>query len=336
MAREDSLKEKLTALAGRSGRLGRETPVQATMIFDPAKPVEQQIVRAARAGDREFIASALEDWCEMPAHASRAILAKGGARELIVFFKGMGLTDLGTIQCLLQLDAQIARNIAAYNEAKAMLTGLDIAACRQFVESLGANITKPVSQPIARKPIETQTEIDISALRAIASQRRREILASVGQAPSESPAAAVQHLEECLAANQRRLAASALGTDDPAIGVETRLPVQPLRRPLARNVLQHTLEPPSLRCRFIVAGLRGGRVDGHHAVLMLMHDENGSCFGRSLADDRRIAACRAFGPQECTNPDVALDPQVQLFFKAPISSILIRRSSPGMPSISRP
>ncbi|HSO48620.1 MAG TPA: DUF2336 domain-containing protein [Rhizobiaceae bacterium] len=188
VARQDSLKDRLTALAARGGRLGREDTRQAAPAFDPAKPLEQQIVRAARAGDREFIASALEGWCEMPAQVSRAILAKGGARELIVFFKGVGLSDLGTIQCLLQLDAQIARNIAAYNEAKAMLAGLDVAACRRFVESLGANITKPVSQPVASKPIETQTEIDISALRAIASQRRREILASVGQAPSEIPA----------------------------------------------------------------------------------------------------------------------------------------------------
>ncbi len=185
VAREESLKEKLTALAARGGRLGRDAAREAAPAFDPAKPLEQQLVRAARAGDREFIASALEDWCEMPAQVSRAILSKGGARELIVFSKGIGLTDLGTIQCLLQLDAQIARNIVAYNEAKAMLGGLDVAACRRFVESLGANITQPVSQPVARKPIETQTEIDISALRAIASQRRREILASVGQAPSE-------------------------------------------------------------------------------------------------------------------------------------------------------
>ncbi len=186
-ARDTTLAEKLTALAARGGRLGRETSREAASAFDPAKPVEQQIVRAARAGDREFIASALEGWCEMPAAASRAILAKGGAKELIVFFKGIGLSDLGTVQCLLQLDVQIARNIAAYNEAKAMLAGLDVAACRRFVESLGANIKQPVSQPVARKPIETQTEIDVSALRAIASQRRREILASVGQTPAESP-----------------------------------------------------------------------------------------------------------------------------------------------------
>jgi hypothetical protein len=187
-ASEPSLTDKLTALASRGGRFGRETARETTPAFDPSKPVEQQIVRAARAGDREFIASALESWCEMPAPVSRAILGKGGAKEVIVFFKGMGLSDLGTIQCLLQLDAQIARNIAAYNDAKAMLAALDVAACRRFVESLGANITQPVSQPVVRKPIETQTEIDISALRAIASQRRREILASVGQASSESPA----------------------------------------------------------------------------------------------------------------------------------------------------
>jgi hypothetical protein len=185
IASEGTLTQTLTALAARGGRLGREAGRPQEAAFDPQKPLEQQIVRAARAGDRKFMADALEAWCDMPSTASMAILEKGGARELIVFFKGLGLSDLGTVQCLLQLNGQVARNIAAYNEAKAMLAGLDVQACRRFVESLGARVTKPVSVPAAAKPDEM--EIDISALRAIASQRRREILASIGQAPSDSP-----------------------------------------------------------------------------------------------------------------------------------------------------
>jgi hypothetical protein len=173
----------LTELASRAGRLGRETSAASAppVSFDPGKPLEPQIVKAARAGDRRQMADALEAWCELPAKSSLAILEKGGAGELIVLFKGLGLSDLGTVQCLLQLDAQFARNITAYNEAKAMLATLDVPACRRFVESLGATLRKP----LGKKLPEAQMEIDISALRAIAAQRRREILASVGQTPAE-------------------------------------------------------------------------------------------------------------------------------------------------------
>ena len=175
--------QTLTELAARGGRLGREAaaqPRQAASTFDAAKPLEPQLVKAARAGDRQQMAAAMEAWCDLPAKSSLAILEKGGAAELIVLFKGIGLSDLGTVQCLLQLDAQVARNINAYNEAKARLATLDVQACRRFVESLGANLRKS-----AAKLPEAQMEIDISALRAIAAQRRREILASVGQNPAE-------------------------------------------------------------------------------------------------------------------------------------------------------
>jgi uncharacterized protein (DUF2336 family) len=176
-----SAQQTLTAIAGRGGRLGRENAPAIAISFDPAKPLEPQLVKAARAGNRPQMAAALEAWCELPSKSSLAILERGGPAELIVLFKGLGLSDLGTVQCLLQLDAQVARNISAYNEAKAMLTTIDVQACRRFVESLGANLRKP----LGKKLPEAQMEIDISALRAIAAQRRREILASVGQSPGE-------------------------------------------------------------------------------------------------------------------------------------------------------
>ena len=71
--------------------------------------------------------------------------------------------------------------------AKAMLASIDAQACRHFVESLGAQITRPANRRAEPDPDEKQMEIDVSALRAIASQRRREILASIGQTPAEQP-----------------------------------------------------------------------------------------------------------------------------------------------------
>lgn len=192
------LQAELAALAARGGRLGREARPAGQSPdpgFDPAKPVEQQIVRAARAGDRRVLANHIEAWCGLPSTTSAAILEKGGARELIVLFKGLGLSDLGTVQCLLQLDAHIARNIAAYNEAKAILASIDAQGCRRFIESLGAQISRPANRRAEAYPGEAQLEIDVSALRAIASQRRREILASVGQAPAEKPALLFQTLK---------------------------------------------------------------------------------------------------------------------------------------------
>jgi uncharacterized protein (DUF2336 family) len=197
-APRSSLQQELSNLAARGGRLGREarSPGHPSEPgFDPAKPIEQQLVRAARAGDRRVLASYIEAWCGLPAATCAAILEKGGARELIVLFKGLGLSDLGTVQCLLQLDAQIARNISAYNEAKAILSSIDTKACRAFIESLGAHVTRPANRREEPRPQEAQMEIDVSALRAIASQRRREILASVGQTPADKPPLLFQSLK---------------------------------------------------------------------------------------------------------------------------------------------
>jgi hypothetical protein len=180
----------LVALAARGGNLGRAA-AKATQASGPAvdrRLFEPDVVGLARSKDRAGIAARIESHCGLPARHSFAVLEQGGASEMIVLLKGVGMSDLGTIQVLLQLDLGVARNLATYNQAKAILASLDLAACRRFVEGLGATLEAIRPAPSARQPEET---VDRAALYAHAAKRRQEILARAGIGPA--PAAVPSH-----------------------------------------------------------------------------------------------------------------------------------------------
>jgi hypothetical protein len=177
----------LIAIAARGGNLGRAAPQAVrspgSAAADP-RLFEPDIVGLARAKDRAGIAARIESHCGLPARHSRAVLEQGGAGEMIVLLKGVGMSDLGTIQVLLQLDVGVARNLATYNQAKAILTSVDLSTCRSFVEGLGA--TREAIRPaIAAK--RTDEPVDRAALYAHAAKRRQEILARAGIGPAPAP-----------------------------------------------------------------------------------------------------------------------------------------------------
>lgn len=163
---------QLLALAARSGRLGRPVPAPGTaaVFIDPARPIEPQLIRALREKDRSLLAAGLEAWCGIKRVASQAILEKGGVTERVVLFKGLGLGHLGTMQCLLQLDPALGRDVAAYSAAKASASSLDAAKCRQIVETLGARLPMPT-----KAPIEVAAAQTANSLQQIGVQRRREL-----------------------------------------------------------------------------------------------------------------------------------------------------------------
>lgn len=179
----------LVALAARGGNLGRAAsqPARSASVAaaDP-RLFEPDVVGLARARDRAGIAARIESHCGLPSRHSIAVLEQGGASEMIVLLKGVGMSDLGTIQILLQLDAGVARNLATYHQAKAILASVDLTTCRNFVEGLGATL-EAMRPAIATK--RADEPVDRAALYAHAAKRRQEILARAGIGPAPSPAA---------------------------------------------------------------------------------------------------------------------------------------------------
>jgi hypothetical protein len=181
----------LVALAARGGNLGRAAQQSTSAAGSSGSAAdkrlfEPEVVALARSKDRAGIAKRIESHCGLASRHSLAILDRGGAGEVIVLLKGVGMSDLGTIQVLLQLDVGVARNLATYNHSKSILKSLDLAACRRFVEDLGA--TLEAIRPAM--PAKRQDEpVDRAALYAHAAKRRQEILAraGIGPAPASMP-----------------------------------------------------------------------------------------------------------------------------------------------------
>lgn len=178
------LREQLLSLAGRSGKLGRNVPEalsSAIHRFDHAKPFEPQLVAALRGNSIDAVAGALESWCGLPAKSTHAILENGGNGELLMLFKGLGLSDLGIIQCLMQTAPNITRDMDAYYEAKSLLSKITVEQSRSFLESLGA-VT--VGGELTDNPKLS------TGLSLLASQRRREVAPGVIQSLPPAPHAA--------------------------------------------------------------------------------------------------------------------------------------------------
>ena len=185
-----SAREELVALAGRGGNLGRNPLEKPPESHAPGRPAayrqfEPDLVSLARNKDRDGMAGRIELQCGLPARHALAILEHGGVSELTVLLKGIGITDLGAMQCLMQLQPDVARNLVAYNQAKSFLAAVDAATCRTFVEGLGAH-SAPV--PELARPKPAAAPVDRGALYAIASQRRQEILARAGIGPAPARA----------------------------------------------------------------------------------------------------------------------------------------------------
>jgi hypothetical protein len=131
------------------------------------------------------MAERIELHCGLPTRLAHAILEHGGTSELIVLLKGIGISDLGAMQCLMQLQPDVARNLVAYNQAKSLLAAVDAGTCRTFVEGLGAR-PEEMPEPARSKP--AAAAVDRTALYAMATQRRKEILARAGIGPAPSRA----------------------------------------------------------------------------------------------------------------------------------------------------
>jgi hypothetical protein len=186
-------RDLLVALAARGGNLGRATARATAAAVSAGSAADQrlfepEVVGFARTKDRAGIAARIESHCGLPARHALAVLEQGGASEMIVLLKGVGMSGLGTIQVLLQLDIGVARNLATYNQAKAILASLDLQACRRFVEGLGATLEAIRPAPSARRSDEP---VDRAALYAHAAKRRQEILARAGIGPA--PASVTSH-----------------------------------------------------------------------------------------------------------------------------------------------
>lgn len=171
----------LMELAARGGRLGSSQPREAEQPprYDPQLPFERQALQAARRKDAASFASFVQDYCGLAWRTTAAIVKEGGVDSICVLLKGLGLSYLGSLQCLLQLDRDLGRNLTSYNNAKARLARLDVTECRSFVESLGADFS---SARTHRLPDEVP---DAGTFAKLAAQRRREIVQSVTESPRE-------------------------------------------------------------------------------------------------------------------------------------------------------
>lgn len=174
----------LMELAARGGKLGSGQPRETEQPprYDPHLPFERQALQAARRKDVTSFASFVQDYCGLAWRSTAAIVREGGVDSICVLLKGLGLSYLGSLQCLLQLDRDLGRNLAAYNNAKAMLARLDVHECRAFVESLGGNFS-----PARIRPIPNEIP-DAGTFAKLAAQRRRDIVQSVTEPPRERTA----------------------------------------------------------------------------------------------------------------------------------------------------
>ncbi len=171
----------LMELAARGGKLGAAKPREEEQPprYDPQLPFERQALQAARRKDITSFASFIQDYCGLSWRTTAAIVNEGGVDSICVLLKGLGLSYLGSLQCLLQLDRDLGRNLTNYNNAKARLARLDVNECRSFVESLGADFS-------SARPRRLPDEIpDAGTFAKLAAQRRRDIVQSVAESPRE-------------------------------------------------------------------------------------------------------------------------------------------------------
>lgn len=158
------VRRELMNLASRGGALGRSSAAAESARYDPAVPFERQALRVARTKDPEAFAILANGYCGIAVAPATGILREGGASSICVLLKGLGLSDLGALQCLLQLDSSVARTLEAYNEAKQTLLRLQPAACHKFVTGLGAKLPQRAAALSQAVPDDRQP------------QRRREAM----------------------------------------------------------------------------------------------------------------------------------------------------------------
>lgn len=143
----------LMGLAARGGNLGRQQAAREGARYDPSIPFERQALRVARIKDPEAFAMLVKEFCGAPVAQIAGVLRDGGSESACVLLKGLGLSDPGALQCLIQLDPAVARSLRTYNAAKETLAGLDSHSCRKFLENLGARqVRNPAPGATAASP----------------------------------------------------------------------------------------------------------------------------------------------------------------------------------------
>lgn len=143
---EPSASDELLALVRKGGRLGREVNSETPKRFhDHTKPIEKQLLQAARADGKSAISALVEDYCGFEKSKVHSML-NDGPEGSCVLLKGLGLDIVTALQLLLLVDRQTGSSRASYDATKALYQRLDFAQCRAFLEKLGGQFVE-LSKP---------------------------------------------------------------------------------------------------------------------------------------------------------------------------------------------
>lgn len=133
-----NITEDLVELAGRGGRTGRKREqFEKSYAYDPAIPMESQLLKAARTGRKDGLAGFIESYCGIRSAIISQLLDEPDAEVLCVVLKGLGVNFVTTLQLLLLLNRQVASSRQRYEEIKSLITSVDFNECRRFLEEIG-------------------------------------------------------------------------------------------------------------------------------------------------------------------------------------------------------
>lgn len=191
--------EKLLALAGRGGRLGREPAGNSAMTESDEVPLRprgklapldspatRELLHFARTGDHAALARKIASICGLSKDATLRLIGARPGDELLYLIKALAVPTPHDLQLMLLLKPQYGRRIENFRSAKRKLAELDSGICRMIFNEIGANFALPGGA----KPFAPAEETAISPDFRAAVRARREGLKRVLEAPPAGRAGA--------------------------------------------------------------------------------------------------------------------------------------------------
>lgn len=170
-AQRNRAQNKIVEIAGRGGKLGRSQQQDPSKFkYDPAHPLEGQLLRAARTGQNRGISELVESYCGIRASIIRRLLSEPGAENLCVLFKGLGTGFVTTLQLLLLLNLEVSTSRTCYDDIKTLVSEIRFDDCRNFLKKLGGKFDQQQTDANISPPQNRLMDAVISRRREISSQ----------------------------------------------------------------------------------------------------------------------------------------------------------------------
>lgn len=175
-AQRSHAQNKIVEIAGRGGKLGRNRQAEPSLFkYDPANPLEVQLLQAARTGGKDGLSKFVESFCGIRSNIIRQLLDEPEAENLCVLFKGLGTGFVTTLQLLLLLNLRVSSSRSCYDTIKTLITEISFDECRRFLEKLGGSFEPQQTNETQSPPQARLMDAVNSRRREISSRSRAEI-----------------------------------------------------------------------------------------------------------------------------------------------------------------